>query len=44
VPKRPDSQAWRYARTAIGVLAAAAVLIIGGLTGHVRKASAEDVD
>jgi len=44
VPKRPDSQRWRYARTVLGVGAAAAVLIIGGLTGHVRKASAEDVD
>ena len=28
----------------LGVLAAAAVLIVGGLTGHVRKASADDVD
>ena len=44
MPKRPDSQAWRYARTVLGVLAAAAVLIVGGLTGHIRKASAEDVD
>ena len=44
MPKRPDSQAWRYARTVLGVLAAAAVLIVGGLTGHVRKAGAEDVD
>jgi hypothetical protein len=44
VPKRPDSQRWRYARTVLGVLAAAAVLVVGGLTGHVRKANAEDVD
>src|SRR5258705_12474005 len=44
VPKRPDSQAWRYARTVLGVLAAAAVLIVGGLTGHVRRASADNVD
>src|SRR5258705_4788006 len=44
VPKRPDSQAWRYWRTVLGVLAAAAVLIVGGLTGHVRKAGAEIVD
>jgi peptidoglycan/xylan/chitin deacetylase (PgdA/CDA1 family) len=44
VPKRPDSQGWRYARTVLGVLAAAAVLIVGGLTGHVRRASADDVD
>jgi peptidoglycan/xylan/chitin deacetylase (PgdA/CDA1 family) len=44
VPKRPDTQAWRYARTVLGVLAAAAVLVVGGLTGHVRKAGADDVD
>jgi peptidoglycan/xylan/chitin deacetylase (PgdA/CDA1 family) len=44
VPKRPDSQGWRYARTVLGVLAAAAVLIVGGLTGHVRRASADNVD
>jgi peptidoglycan/xylan/chitin deacetylase (PgdA/CDA1 family) len=44
VPKRPDSQGWRYARTVLGVLVAAAVLIVGGLTGHVRRASADNVD
>ncbi len=44
MPKRPDSQGWRYARTVLGVLAAAAVLIVGGLTGHVRRASADNVD
>jgi peptidoglycan/xylan/chitin deacetylase (PgdA/CDA1 family) len=44
VPKRPDNQGWRYARTVLGVLAAAAVLIVGGLTGHVRRASADNVD
>jgi peptidoglycan/xylan/chitin deacetylase (PgdA/CDA1 family) len=38
VPKRPDSQAWRYWRTVVGVVAAAAVLVIGGLTGHVTRA------
>ena len=42
--KRPDSQGWRYARTVFGVLAAAAVLIVGGLTGHVRRAGADNVD
>jgi peptidoglycan/xylan/chitin deacetylase (PgdA/CDA1 family) len=38
VPKRPDSQAWRYWRTVLGVLAAVAVLVVGGLTGHVTRA------
>ncbi len=38
MPKRPDSQAWRYWRTVIGVVAAGAVLLIGGLTGHVTRA------
>ena len=38
MPKRPDSLAWHYWRTVIGVVAAAAVLLIGGLTGHVTRA------
>jgi peptidoglycan/xylan/chitin deacetylase (PgdA/CDA1 family) len=38
VPKRSDSQAWRYWRTVFGVVAAGAVLVIGGLTGHVTRA------
>jgi peptidoglycan/xylan/chitin deacetylase (PgdA/CDA1 family) len=38
VPKQPDNQAWRYWRTVIGVVAAGAVLVIGGLTGHVTRA------
>ncbi len=38
VPKRPDNQAWRYWRTVFGVVAAGAVLLIGGLTGHVTRA------
>ena len=38
MPKRPDSQAWRYWRTVVGAVAAAAVLVIGGLTGHVTRA------
>jgi peptidoglycan/xylan/chitin deacetylase (PgdA/CDA1 family) len=41
---RPDSLAWRYARTALGVAAAVGVLVIGGLTGHVRPAGADNVD
>jgi len=38
VPKRPDSQAWRYWRTVLGAAAAVAVLVVGGLTGHVTRA------
>ena len=38
MPKRPDNQAWRYWRTVFGVVAAGAVLLIGGLTGHVTRA------
>lgn len=37
-----DRQAWRW--TVVGVVAAVAVLVIGALTGHVRKADADDVD
>jgi peptidoglycan/xylan/chitin deacetylase (PgdA/CDA1 family) len=44
VLKRPDSLAWRYARTVLGVAAAVGVLVIGGLTGHVRPAGADNVD
>jgi peptidoglycan/xylan/chitin deacetylase (PgdA/CDA1 family) len=42
VPKRPDNQAWRYWRTVVGVVAAGAVLLIGGLTGHVTRADKSD--
>ncbi|OBG60532.1 MULTISPECIES: polysaccharide deacetylase family protein [unclassified Mycobacterium] len=38
MPKRPDNQAWRYGRMVVGVVAAVAVLVIGGLTGHVTRA------
>lgn len=38
MPKRPDNQAWRYGRMVIGIVAAVAVLVIGGLTGHVTRA------
>src|ERR1700739_208729 len=38
MPKRPDSQAWRYWRTVFGVVAAGAGLVIGGLTGNVTRA------
>src|ERR1700739_611818 len=36
--KRPDRPGWRYWRTVCGVVAAAAVLVIGSLTGHVTRA------
>jgi peptidoglycan/xylan/chitin deacetylase (PgdA/CDA1 family) len=42
--RRSDGRAWPYWRTVAGVVAAAAVLLIGGLTGHVRRASADEVD
>lgn len=38
MPKRPDNHAWRYWRTVFGAVAAGAVLVIGGLTGHVTRA------
>jgi peptidoglycan/xylan/chitin deacetylase (PgdA/CDA1 family) len=44
VPKRADTQAWRYWRTLLGLVAAAAVLLIGALTGHIKRAGADDVD
>lgn len=37
-----NRQAWRW--TVFGVVVAVAVLVIGALTGHVRKAGADDVD
>jgi peptidoglycan/xylan/chitin deacetylase (PgdA/CDA1 family) len=44
VPRKPDSPSWPYWRTVLGAGAAAAVLVIGGLTGHVRLANADNVD
>jgi peptidoglycan/xylan/chitin deacetylase (PgdA/CDA1 family) len=41
---RSDSLTWRYTRTVLGVAAAVAVLVVGGLTGHVRPANADDVN
>ncbi|BBZ71555.1 polysaccharide deacetylase family protein [Mycobacterium paraseoulense] len=38
MPTKPDNQSWRYWRMVVGVVAAAAVLVIGGLTGHVTRA------
>jgi peptidoglycan/xylan/chitin deacetylase (PgdA/CDA1 family) len=43
VPRRPDNQAWRYWRTVAGVAAAAVIVAIGALTGHVRFAHANEV-
>jgi peptidoglycan/xylan/chitin deacetylase (PgdA/CDA1 family) len=43
VPRRPDTQAWRYWRTVAGVAAGVAVIAIGAFTGHVRFAHANDV-
>ena len=34
--RRPDSRSWAYWRTAIGVCAGVAVVVIGGFTGHVK--------
>lgn len=39
-----DSQAWRYWRTVLGLAVAVAVLAVGALTGHVRRAGADAVD
>jgi peptidoglycan/xylan/chitin deacetylase (PgdA/CDA1 family) len=39
-----DSQAWRYWRTVLSVAAAGAVLAVGALTGHVKRADADNVD
>jgi peptidoglycan/xylan/chitin deacetylase (PgdA/CDA1 family) len=44
VPKRPETSAWSYWRMVIGVCAGAAVVVIGGFTGHVKVAKADDVD
>ena len=44
MPRRSDSQARRYGWTILGVIAAAAVLVIGALTGHVKRAGADNVD
>jgi peptidoglycan/xylan/chitin deacetylase (PgdA/CDA1 family) len=44
VPRRSERRAWPYWRTVVGVVAAALVLVVGGLTGHVRRAGADDVD
>ncbi|MFV0495387.1 polysaccharide deacetylase family protein [Mycobacterium sp.] len=40
--KRPDNQAWRYGRVVFGAAVAAAVLVVGGLTGRVTRADNMD--
>ncbi|CAN5479682.1 polysaccharide deacetylase family protein [soil metagenome] len=42
--RRPANPSWAYWRTAIGVCAGVAVVVIGGFTGHVRIAKADAVD
>jgi hypothetical protein len=44
VLKRPERLVWRYARTALVVTAALAMLVLGGLTGQMRQAAADSVD
>jgi peptidoglycan/xylan/chitin deacetylase (PgdA/CDA1 family) len=48
VRKRPDSSSWTYWRVVIGVCAGVAIVVGGGLTGHVRISTnaeaAEEVD
>jgi peptidoglycan/xylan/chitin deacetylase (PgdA/CDA1 family) len=40
--RRPDSLAWSYWRTVLGVCAGVAIVVIGSLTGHVAKADEVD--
>ena len=44
MPKRPDSQAWHYGLSVVGVVAAVLVVIVGLLTGHTDRAEAAAVD
>lgn len=44
MPRRPQGPSWAYWRTVLGVCAGVAVVVIGGLTGHVRVAGADNVD
>jgi peptidoglycan/xylan/chitin deacetylase (PgdA/CDA1 family) len=38
VRKRPDTVAWSYWRTVVGVCAGVAIVVIGSWTGHIAKA------
>ena len=40
--KRPDTLAWSYWRTVLGVVAGVAIVVIGSLTGRVAKADEVD--
>lgn len=42
MPTLPDNQAWRW--TVIGMVAAVVVVVVGALTGHIRRADVDDVD
>ncbi|MDT5178764.1 MAG: hypothetical protein QOJ95_2962 [Mycobacterium sp.] len=42
--KRPDSSSWTYWRVVIGVCAGVAIVVIGGLTGHVRIATPAEAE
>jgi peptidoglycan/xylan/chitin deacetylase (PgdA/CDA1 family) len=44
VARRPDGPSWPYWRTVLGAAGVAVVLVVGGLTGHVKPANADDVD
>jgi peptidoglycan/xylan/chitin deacetylase (PgdA/CDA1 family) len=44
VRKRPDSSSWTYWRVVIGVCAGVAIVVIGGLTGHVRIATPAEAE
>ena len=42
--RRPDSAAWSYWRTVLGVCAGVVVVVVGACTGHVKVEAADDVD
>jgi peptidoglycan/xylan/chitin deacetylase (PgdA/CDA1 family) len=44
VPRKPSIPSWPYWRTVLSVCGVAAVLVVGGLTGHVKRTNADDVD
>jgi peptidoglycan/xylan/chitin deacetylase (PgdA/CDA1 family) len=44
VPKRRDSQAWRYGLMVFGVVAAVGVVVVALLTGRAQRENPDDVD